>query len=184
MENLENTIRMAQQGNPAAKEALMVEFTSMVKKWAWTPNVLVSEEDMEQDLWRYFFEDLMRFDLERFEGRYFPIYLQRRMVQHRAFLLRSFSMDHKAEWDYMKMQQEGSYVMDDRALVREDLASMLRHAGWTEKLVETAMVLSYDTSMGKAAKSLHISKQMLSKRRRRMAALLKKSPELMEFLMG
>ena len=62
MENLENTIRMAQQGNPAAKEALMVEFTSMVKKWAWTPNVLVSEEDMEQDLWRYFFEDLMRFD--------------------------------------------------------------------------------------------------------------------------
>lgn len=184
MEILESTIRMAQQGSQEARNVLVSAFTPMVKKRAWSPNAQVSVEDMEQDLWEYFFEDLMKFDLNQFEARYFPIYISRRMSQHKVFILRLFSRRHKKEADYMKTLQEGSYEIEEPMQVREDMEKLFRLAGWKECLIETAMVLTFDMSVAKAAASLHVTRKTLALRRKEIAAILKENPELLAFLRG
>lgn len=84
----------------------------------------------------------------------------------------------------MKTLQEGSYEIEEPMQVREDMEKLFRLAGWKECLIETAMVLTFDMSVAKAAASLHVTRKTLALWRKEIAALLKENPELLAFLRG
>ena len=180
LKNLKDVIVGCQQGQEADKEALMVRFLPLIRKMARCSNQNISREDLEQDLWVYFWQCVADFDVEKAE--YFPPILCKRLDQHRKYLFRSWSRHHQVEGMALETAEEKGYTMDTTELHMAEWVKLLRQAGCTEKQVQVAVALAQYDSVKEACEVLGLSQQGLYRYKKVLKAVCEKHPKILKFL--
>lgn len=180
MKSLKNLIEGCQKGREEDKKELMVRFLPLIRKVARCMNRDVSREDLEQDLWVYFWQCVVDFDLEKAE--HFPAILCCRLSQHRKYLLRSWSRRHEVEGRALDDVDEESYDMNLSSLWMDEWKRLLQKAGCSDKQIQVAMALATYESVKDVCQELGMSQQSLYRYKTVLRSVCERNPKILDFL--
>ena len=180
MKSLKNLIEGCQKGQEEDKKELMARFLPLIRKMSRCMNLNVSREDLEQDLWVYFWQCVVHFDLEKAD--YFPAIISMRLDQHRKYLLRSWSRRHNVEGRSLDDLDEESYEMELSSLWMDEWKRLLQKAGCSDKQIQVAMALATYESVKDVCQELGMSQQSLYRYKKALRSVCERNPKIFDFL--
>lgn len=128
-EFIEELVRRAREGDMAAKETLCRQFEKYIYKLAHTSYKTLDFEDVAQELWLCFFEDLAQYDFKA--GVPFSIYIRRRLKWRVADCCRAH--DRKLSFEKSAEENPDSRGDDDIPMMNEkDIHEFIKRFPLTE----------------------------------------------------
>lgn len=180
MKTLKEWIVEVQQGKEEAKLELYTRFLPLVHKISKGKSKYFNREDLEQDLWEYFWKCTMIYDVEKAE--YFAACMCKRLSLHTNYLLRSFWKQHTVEGQSMEGLEEMGYEWTSKELALEDVRREFQKAGCPPRILQVALLLAEGLGVKEICSVMGISQQGVSKHKMHLKKFLECHPELVEFL--
>ena len=180
MKSLKELIVEVQQGKEEAKQEMYTRFLPLVHKISKGKSILFVREDLEQDLWEYFWKCAMIYDPEKAE--HFAACLCKRLSLHMNYLLRSCWKQHTVEGQSVEELDEMGYEWNSEALALEDVKREFQKADCPSRLLQVALLLAEGMDRKEICMVMGVSQQAFSKHKVNLKKFLEGHPELVKFL--
>lgn len=180
MKTLKDIIVEVQHGNEAAKMELYTRFLPLVHKISRSRSILFNREDLEQDLWEYFWKCAMTYDPKKAD--HFPACVCKRLHLHVNYLLRSCWKRHKVEGQSLEGLDERGYECVSETLAMEETEKILWDADCPPRLLQVALLLAEGMTAKEIRVVMGISQQGVSKHKKNLKKFLECHPEVVKIL--